>query len=173
MPKGSNDSWGTPARILNDARWVMGGIDIDPASNALAQEYVQAGVYFDADDDGLAQPWPGKVWLNGPYSDLLPWAHKLAEEIEAGHTVEFLALTNCDPSTRWWASLLESTDLLCLPRQRVSFIDHDLDIPVLGNNKPQAIFYGHARAGSAMGARGRQRFLERFSAYGPVFRCLR
>jgi hypothetical protein len=60
----ANDEWFTPAKYIAAARAVLGGIDLDPASNAIAQATVRAGRYYSKDDDGLAQPWHGRVWLN-------------------------------------------------------------------------------------------------------------
>jgi hypothetical protein len=60
--------WYTPAAILEAARKALGAIDLDPASSDIAQALVQARAFFTAEDDGLAQEWHGRVWLNPPYS---------------------------------------------------------------------------------------------------------
>jgi hypothetical protein len=72
-----DNEWYTPARFIDLARKVMGGIDLDPASSDIAQETVQATTYFTKDDDGLSREWAGKVWLNPPYAELrLRWCLK-------------------------------------------------------------------------------------------------
>lgn len=57
----------TPSYIIEPARLTMGGIDLDPASSAIANERVAAGMYYTEEIDGLAQEWFGKVWLNWPF----------------------------------------------------------------------------------------------------------
>jgi phage N-6-adenine-methyltransferase len=43
--------------------------------------------YFTKEQDGLKQPWHGIVWLNPPYSNILPWCKKAVEYARAGGTV--------------------------------------------------------------------------------------
>lgn len=75
----------TPANIIEAARECMGGIDLDPASSAKANERVKAAMYcvapeFDEigsigglplrsyrTEGGLDIDWPGRVWLNHPF----------------------------------------------------------------------------------------------------------
>ena len=56
----------TPAGIVDLARSLMGGIDLDPASCAKANEIIKAARYFTEEMDGLAQDWRGSIWLNPP-----------------------------------------------------------------------------------------------------------
>lgn len=57
---------GTPAHIIEHARNLMGGIDLDPASSAMWNRRVKAHRYYTAKDDGLVWPWKGRVFLNPP-----------------------------------------------------------------------------------------------------------
>ncbi len=65
----SNEHY-TPANIVEAARKVLGGIDLDPASCELANEVVQAEVWYgpgsEFGEDGLAEPGAGRVFLNPP-----------------------------------------------------------------------------------------------------------
>jgi hypothetical protein len=64
----SNESneHGSPVEIVKAARLVMGGIDLDPASSAVFNTVVQAKKIFTRKDNGLAQEWSGRVFLNPP-----------------------------------------------------------------------------------------------------------
>jgi len=57
---GNNERY-TPADIIEDARKVLGTIDLDPASSELANETVKASKIYTAEDDGLAHDWEGNI----------------------------------------------------------------------------------------------------------------
>lgn len=67
----------TDPEIVNAARRVMGGIDLDPASSEIANQTVGATCYFSAEDNKqiktLERNWgyretPFRVWMNHPFS---------------------------------------------------------------------------------------------------------
>jgi hypothetical protein len=60
---GSNE-WYTPPEFIEAARSTMGGIDLDPCR--LANRIVKATRYFTIEQNGLAQVWSGRVFLNPP-----------------------------------------------------------------------------------------------------------
>jgi phage N-6-adenine-methyltransferase len=122
-----DNEWYTPAKYIEAARKVMGGIDLDPASNAVAQEIVRAGRYFTKDDDGLAQEWHGRVWLNPPYSrDLIRrFISKLVAEARAGNVTEAVLLVNNHSDTAWFHEAAGSCSAFCSTRGRVKFYAPD------------------------------------------------
>jgi len=80
-----NTEYYTDPQIVEAARRVMGGIDLDPASSSIANQTVQAARFFSASehqitgisDDGLPvyfihwggllEEWHGRVWMNHPF----------------------------------------------------------------------------------------------------------
>jgi hypothetical protein len=99
----------------------MGGIDVDPATNDAAQAVVCATVAFTLETDGLAHEWPGRVFLNPPYSDPAPFVAHLLAELDAGRTTEAIVLVNARTSSVWWASLAARAGGRCDVRGRVRF----------------------------------------------------
>ena len=124
--QGTGDNeWYTPAEHIEAARAVMGDIDLDPASSALANETVRAARFFDIEADGLAQEWGGRVWMNPPYAQ--PWimrfCEKLTEEAAAGRVIEAIALTHNYTDTGWFHLLAGKANAVCFTRGRIGFLD--------------------------------------------------
>lgn len=64
--------FGSPPRIVEAARSLMGVIDLDPASSKEFNENIKAVRYYDKVHDGLSYPWgtqdnPSHVWMNHPF----------------------------------------------------------------------------------------------------------
>lgn len=116
--------WYTPARYVELARRVLGTIDVDPASNDIAQQTVCAAKYYTAETNGLDKPWSGKVWMNPPFSRNLigRFIDKIIEEYQSGRCTEAIVLTHNSTDTKWAASLFENAAALCFTRGRVRFV---------------------------------------------------
>lgn len=126
------DEWGTPGPILDLARAVLGGIDLDPASSPKFNALVGAGRILTRADDALSTDWgrAGAVFLNPPGGkrgnrsvSALFWKRlmEMREDGRLGHAVfmafslEQLAVTqnySCEPMTSF---------PLCVPARRISF----------------------------------------------------
>jgi hypothetical protein len=68
------DVWLTPPHILRP----LGEFDLDPCS-PIERPWPTAKTHFTKLDNGLMQPWHGRVWLNPPYgNELFKWVKRLA-----------------------------------------------------------------------------------------------
>ena len=59
----TTDEWYTPKFIIDS----LGKFDLDPCAPSVPL-FKTAEVMYNEFDDGLAQVWNGRVWLNPPYS---------------------------------------------------------------------------------------------------------
>lgn len=122
----SNNEWYTRPEIIDLAREVLGQIDVDPASNDIAQQWINATTFYTEETNGLDKPWTGKVWVNPPYSSALikKFTKKFLEEYENGNMVEGIMLTNSGSDTLWNIPLQKG--LQAYTNGRISFLQPDL-----------------------------------------------
>lgn len=134
-----NNEWYTPSEIIEAARTAMGSIDIDPASNDIAQQTVKAKIYYTVDTNGLAQKWDGNVWLNPPYSSEL--IEKFIDKLvaEKSNYRQAVILVNNATETGWFNKIVSIASAVCFPKSRVKFYmpDGKTGAPLQG----QAILY--------------------------------
>lgn len=124
---GENE-WYAPAVIVEAARSVLGGIDVDPASSKIANETVKAGTFYDIAHDGLDnKKWEGAVWMNPPYSHPLikEFTRTFADKYASGEIRSGCVLVNNATETEWFQYLAQQADSMCLIRGRVKFIDKE------------------------------------------------
>jgi hypothetical protein len=120
VPFSGEYEWYTPHEYMELVRKVLRHIGLDPASNAVANEYVKAERFYTIEDNGLEQEWDGTVFCNPPYC--MPEIEKFAEKFLSCEEGIFLANNSTD--TNWWQSLAKQC-LISFPSRRISFIAPD------------------------------------------------
>jgi hypothetical protein len=140
----STDEWNTP---LDLAR-LLGSFTTDPCSNATS--HIQASTSYsltERNEDGLALHWPGSVFVNWPYSKPYPWCERLV-----AHEGPWVALAKLDPSTKWWAKLMESTPIVAPFRKRLTF-ESPGDTRGMTANFPSVLIYSAWRPSRELAAK--------------------
>ena len=135
-----DNEWYTPKEYIEAARQVLGQIDLDPASNPLANDIVQSATFYTSEDSGLDKDWCGTVWMNPPYESGLigQFAEKLCDSYASGNVTSAIVLVNNATETRWFQSIAEQASAACFPKGRVKFWHpRKVAVPLQG----QAILY--------------------------------
>lgn len=117
-PVGATVEWYTPPSLFRDLGMAF---DLDPASpGADVVPWVPARHHYTAKDNGLIQPWYGRVWLNPPYGQ--PGVAFIQRMIEHGNGVMLLPART---ETRIFQQSAESATAVCFLRERLHFIRAD------------------------------------------------
>jgi ParB family chromosome partitioning protein len=119
--------WYTPSPIVEAARAVMGGIDLDPASHEEANRIVKATWFLTAEDDGLSRGWYGNVFVNAPGGLVRPfwmalmcaWRDRdIQQAVWIGYSLEQLqTLQNCPLTPLHFTT--------CIPSRRIAFVENE------------------------------------------------
>ena len=114
--RGETNTWLTPLPFVE----ALGLFDLCPASPAV-RPWSYAAKHYTAEDDGLAQPWEGRVWLNPPYERGLvdAFARKMVEH-DRGTMIVF---TRVD--TAWFQLAAGRCSAMLLKAGRIAFCRED------------------------------------------------
>jgi phage N-6-adenine-methyltransferase len=112
---GGPSEWYTPA-------WLFEALEIDfdlgPCSpGPLVVPWIPARTHYTKADDGLTQPWSGRVWLNPPYGPGIDrWLQRFCEHRNG------IALIFARTDTQWFHRYAARADALCFTRGRIAFM---------------------------------------------------
>ncbi|EJV4647615.1 phage N-6-adenine-methyltransferase [Enterobacter hormaechei] len=135
-PLEQRDLWRTPPALFAslDAEFCF---QLDAAAapyNALCRRFITA------EQNTLETPWadylnvPGYVWLNPPYSDIMPFVKKAAAE--SANQIGTVMLVPADTSVGWFKEAIQTaSEVRFITAGRLAFINPVTGKPVSGNNK--------------------------------------
>lgn len=135
-PLDQRDLWRTPPALFAalDAEFCF---QLDAAAaphNALCRNFITA------EQNTLETPWadylsiPGYVWLNPPYSDIMPFIKKAAAE--SANQIGTVMLVPADTSVGWFREAIQTaSEVRFITAGRLAFINPLTGKPVSGNNK--------------------------------------
>ena len=138
-----HNDWFTSPETADVARDTFGGfIDLDPASNLVANLTIRARYWFDEWDNGLKQPWIAEnVFLNPPYgkddetnkSNAELWTRYMLSEYEKDNFGEGILLVNATPDRKWFKLLWNYWVCFLDKRERFWLADGSANSPTNGN----------------------------------------
>ena len=144
----NNTEWYTPWAIIECARELMGGIDLDPFSCHKANNRPEGKIarrYYDS--NGLNDDWCGNVWMNHPFG------RDMNEDCVAKIVYEYIrinptmtqatCITFASTSEKWFKPLLRYPQFYFTGR--TNYLDPETLQPVKGVTKGSVITYFPAR----------------------------
>lgn len=142
-----SDLWFTPAAVIDAARELLGGFDLDPASCEEANKNVGAGAFFTQADDGLSRDWHGRVWCNPPYgrdeahvSNQAKWTAYMADQYDTGNIDAGCLLVTFVPDRTWFERLWNYP--MCAFRDRLKFRVPGGNVPDSPTSANVVVYFG-------------------------------
>jgi hypothetical protein len=116
----TSDDYYTPAWVFER----MGiTFDLDVCAPPEGIPWIPAARHFTMEDDGLAQPWTGRVWMNPPYSAATAWVTKFID-----HRNGIALLPHA--KSAWHPTLWTAADGVVVPFEYFDFIGGSIMMPV-------------------------------------------
>ena len=124
------EEWLTPPDLVR----LLGPFDLDPCA-PVRRPWDTAAKHYTVLDDGLLQPWHGRVWLNPPYGpETGKWLAKLARHGNG------IALVCARTDTRaWHEHIFPKASALLFIKGRLAFFNVDGTQARFGSGSPSVL----------------------------------
>lgn len=123
--------WYTPPSVFEALGLTF---DLDPCAPAGGVPWIPAKHHYTTAEDGLIQPWSGRVWLNPPYgSTTATWLNRLAAHGDG------LALVFARTDTAWFHEIVPTTAAMCFVSGRLRFVKPDGTTPLVNAGAPSVL----------------------------------
>lgn len=115
-PSQRNDRWLTPPEVVR----ALGEFDLDPCG-APGHELARRTYLLEHGEDGLRDPWTGRVWLNPPYGRTMrQWVERLVEHGTGTALIPVAAGTKL-----WQEVVFQEATAIHFYRHRIKFLRRD------------------------------------------------
>jgi phage N-6-adenine-methyltransferase len=106
------DEWATPPDLFAELdREFQFTVDV-----CADETNAKCALYFDRGQDGLAQRWTGRCWMNPPYGrEIGAWMAKAVESVRRGDAELVVALVPSRTDARWWHAYCSQGEIRFLP----------------------------------------------------------
>lgn len=112
------DCWGTPPEFVNLLEQTLGiKYTLDPCAEPKTAKTKR---FFTWQQNGLDQKWTGTVFVNPPYSAIMPWAEKALAELPNCKAITFLVPSNTE--TKWYRLLFERAARIYFVSPRIQHV---------------------------------------------------
>lgn len=130
------DEWLTPPEIIE----ALGAFDLDPCA-PVVRPWPTASEHFTINDDGLARPWHGRVWLNPPYGTKAKhWMRRMAAH---GNGIALVFART--ETSMFFESVWGEADSVLFVKGRLTFRNVDGSKPAFAGGAPSCLIaYGAA-----------------------------
>lgn len=116
----TKDDYYTPREVFDALRLTF---DLDVCAPPGGVPWLPAARYFTKADDGLSQPWEGRVWMNPPYSEATAWVERFIRHANG------IALVP-QAKSAWHNRLWAAADGVAVPFQYFDFVGGSIMLPV-------------------------------------------
>lgn len=124
MFSSKTDVWATPQRFFDELDREF-NFELDVCATP---ENAKCRRFYTKEQDGLAQPWMGRVWCNPPYGrEIGKWVQKAFETAARGGLVVMLLPARTD--TRWFHDYIYGKAEVRFIRGRLKFGDSKNSAP--------------------------------------------
>lgn len=117
----TKDDYYTPKHVF-DALGIR--FDLDVCAPPGGVPWVPADRFYSIEDDGLAQPWHGRVWMNPPYSGPSQWVDRFLAHREG---IAYLPFAK----SAWFDRIWREADAIVAPGVSASnFVGGPIFMPI-------------------------------------------
>ena len=99
MMSSTTNEWSTPQVFFDELNKEF-DFTLDPCAT---KENAKCASFFTKEQNGLVQPWTGRVFCNPPYGRVIgQWVKRACDEVTNGNAELVVMLLPARTDTRWW-----------------------------------------------------------------------